>query len=86
MARSTDGQARERAAQVPGGGSEGPPGAGPAAASAGLPNTPKARSSSPAPTTSAASASQAWVVSFEHGITEPQGKTITRHVRAVRGP
>lgn len=37
-------------------------------------------------TTSAASTAQAWVVIFEHGITEPQGKTITRHVRAVRGP
>lgn len=37
-------------------------------------------------TTDVDTTSQAWVVIFEHGITEPQGKTITRHVRAVRGP
>ena len=37
-------------------------------------------------TTREASTTQAWVVIFEHGIMEPQAKTVTRHVRAVRGP
>lgn len=36
--------------------------------------------------TSHVSVSQAWVVIFGQGISETQGKTITRQVRAVRGP
>jgi len=37
-------------------------------------------------TREAGTGTQAWVLIFEQGILETQGKTITRHVRGVRGP